>query len=197
MLWKAGMYGDVSLSDGVIEYAKTHEELKGAFLTFQKDADQIYPGWKEKLGYTGESSVQAASFDWQKKAAAAGFVGVEPASSSRGALVQRQVAYDAPAWNYENNKKKVYPGLAYVNDIGYFPDGTAMHSAGNAQNHPERMGPDLHQTGAALPLAKFVNDVGYLPDGTPKRTAESPDNQRPTLGGDPTVVHVPPNSVTG
>merc|ERR1711933_124625 len=74
-LWKAGTYGQVSLSDGVIEYAKTHEELKGAFLTFQKDADQIYPGWKEKLGYTGESSVQAASFDWQKKAGAAGFVG--------------------------------------------------------------------------------------------------------------------------
>ena len=50
-----------------IEYAKTHEEIKGAFLTFQKDADQIYPGWKEKLGYTGESSVQAASFDWAKR----------------------------------------------------------------------------------------------------------------------------------
>jgi ribulose-bisphosphate carboxylase large chain len=185
MLWKAGMYGDVSLSDGVIEYAKTHEELKGAFLTFQKDADQIYPGWKEKLGYTGESSVQAASFDWQKKAAAAGFVGVEPAGSSRGALVQRQVAYDAPAWNYENNKKKVYPGLAYVNDIGYFPDGTAMHSAGNAQNHPERMGPDLHQTGAALPLAKFVNDVGYLPDGTPFHTAGNADNHPENVGADP------------
>merc|ERR1719221_1893490 len=45
MLWKAGMYGDVSLSDGIIEYAKTHEEIKGAFLTFQKDADQIYPAW--------------------------------------------------------------------------------------------------------------------------------------------------------
>merc|ERR1712117_731411 len=69
-LWKAGTYGDVSLSDGVVEYAKTHEEIKGAFLTFQKDADQIYPGWKEKLGYTGESSVQAATFDWQKKAVA-------------------------------------------------------------------------------------------------------------------------------
>ena len=55
-------YGNISLSDGVIEFAKTHEEIKGAF-TFQKDADQIYPGWKEKLGYTGESSVQAASFD--------------------------------------------------------------------------------------------------------------------------------------
>jgi hypothetical protein len=76
LLWKAGTYGDVSLSDGLIEFAKTHEELKGAFLTFQKDADQIYPGWKEKLGYTGESSVQAASFDWQKKAAAAPFIGL-------------------------------------------------------------------------------------------------------------------------
>ena len=65
--WKAGTYGDVSLSDGVVEYANTHEEIKGAFLTFQKDADQIYPGWKEKLGYTGKSSVQAATFDWQKK----------------------------------------------------------------------------------------------------------------------------------
>merc|ERR1711879_769305 len=129
----------------------------------------IYPGWKEKLGYTGESSVQAASFDWQKKAAAAGFVGVEPAGSSRGALIQRQVAYDAPAWNYEN-------------DIGYCPDGTAMHSAGNAQNHPERMGPDLHQTGAALPLAKFVNDVGYLPDGTPFHTAGNADNHPENVG---------------
>jgi len=58
---------DVSLSDGVIEYAKTHEEIKGAFLTFQEDSDQIYPGWKEELGYTGESSVQAATCDWQKK----------------------------------------------------------------------------------------------------------------------------------
>ena len=45
--WKAGQYGNISLSDGVIEFAKTHEEIKGAFLTFQKDADQIYPGWKE------------------------------------------------------------------------------------------------------------------------------------------------------
>ena len=71
---------DVSLSDGVVEYAKTHEEIKGAFLTFQKDADQIYPGWKEKLGYTGESSVQAATFDWQKKAAAAAFVGADSCS---------------------------------------------------------------------------------------------------------------------
>ena len=26
-LWKAGQFGDISLSDGVIEYAKTHEEI--------------------------------------------------------------------------------------------------------------------------------------------------------------------------
>merc|ERR1712232_1136963 len=89
MLWKAGMYVDVSLSDGVIEYAKTHEELKGAFLTFQKDADQIYPGWKEKLGYTGESSVQAASFDWQKKAAAAAFAGFEQISKKHSTVTRR------------------------------------------------------------------------------------------------------------
>merc|ERR1711881_623119 len=87
--WKSGAYGEVSLSDGVIEYAKTHEELKGAFLTFQKDADQIYPGWKEKLGYTGESSVQAATFDWQKKAAAAIFV--------------THTMDQAPAFYYEKN----------------------------------------------------------------------------------------------
>jgi hypothetical protein len=79
MQWKAGNFGDVSLSDGVIEYAKTHEEIKGAFLTFQKDADQINPGWKEELGYSGESSVQAATFDWKKKAAAGAFVGATPA----------------------------------------------------------------------------------------------------------------------
>jgi len=192
MLWKAGMYGDVSLSDGVIEYAKTHEELKGAFLTFQKDADQIYPGWKEKLGYTGESSVQAASFDWQKKAAAAAFVGSMPAAKrgSRGALAQRH-AYDTPAWVYASQKKTVYPDMQYVNDIGYFPDGTPMHAAGNAMNHPENMGPDLHQTGSALPLAKFVNDVGYLPDGTPFHTAGNADNHPETVGPDPHVNYSP------
>merc|ERR1712050_565401 len=88
-LWKAGTYGDVSLSDGVIEYAKTHEELKGAFLTFQKDADQIYPGCKEKLGYTGESSVQAASFDWQKKAAAAAFAGASTQPQQKSVVARR------------------------------------------------------------------------------------------------------------
>merc|ERR1739848_504360 len=88
--WKSGAYGEVSLSDGVIEYAKTHEELKGAFLTFQKDSDQVYPGWKEKLGYTGESSVQAATFDWKKKASAAAFVGASVSPQKKTSVVQRQ-----------------------------------------------------------------------------------------------------------
>ena len=26
-LWKAGQFGDISLSDGMNEYAKTHEEI--------------------------------------------------------------------------------------------------------------------------------------------------------------------------
>ena len=88
--WKAGQFGNISLSDGVIEYAKTHEEIKGAFLTFQKDADQIYPGWKEKLGYTGESSVQAASFDWAKRASAAAFVGASVAPAKKDNAVARK-----------------------------------------------------------------------------------------------------------
>ena len=36
----------------------THNGLKGVFLAFQTDDVQIYPGWKERLGYTGESSVR-------------------------------------------------------------------------------------------------------------------------------------------
>merc|ERR1712178_157928 len=138
--WKAGTYGDVSLSDGVVEYAKTHEEIKGAFLTFQKDADQIYPGWKEKLGYTGESSVQAATFDWAKKASAASCLFQHP--------------------------KEAFADLEFGNDVGYFPDGTAYNMAGNEVNHPENIAPDRHLAGSPLPRANFVNSVGYMPDGT-------------------------------
>mmetsp|Transcript_55198 Transcript_55198/g.118660 ORF Transcript_55198/g.118660 Transcript_55198/m.118660 type:complete len:146 (-) Transcript_55198:300-737(-) len=38
------------LSDDIIEYARTHEEIVGACLAHQKDVDQIYTRWKEKLG---------------------------------------------------------------------------------------------------------------------------------------------------
>ncbi|RKZ47820.1 MAG: ribulose 1,5-bisphosphate carboxylase [Candidatus Parabeggiatoa sp. nov. 3] len=34
----------------IIEYAKEHQELRGAFETFSADADEIYPGWREKMG---------------------------------------------------------------------------------------------------------------------------------------------------
>jgi ribulose-bisphosphate carboxylase large chain len=33
----------------LVEYAKEHPELRGAFLTFQSDADALYPGWRDKL----------------------------------------------------------------------------------------------------------------------------------------------------
>ena len=57
--WKAGTYGHRSLSDGVIEFAKTHEELRGAFETFQEDADGIYPGWRRKL--VGSRAIRPAA----------------------------------------------------------------------------------------------------------------------------------------
>merc|ERR1712066_10329 len=158
-LWKAGTYGDMSLSDGIIEYAKTHEEIKGAFLTFQKDADQIYPGWKEKLGYTGESSVQATSFDWKRRAGAAMTIG--------------------EAFYYQRSSNS-YAGQAFCNDVGYLPDGTPMNRAGNAVNHPETIGPDMHMAGSPLPppLKGYVNSIGYLPDGTDLLTAGNLSNHR-------------------
>jgi ribulose-bisphosphate carboxylase large chain len=33
----------------LVEYAKEHAELKGAFESFAHDADRLYPGWREKL----------------------------------------------------------------------------------------------------------------------------------------------------
>ncbi|MDA8231537.1 MAG: ribulose-bisphosphate carboxylase [Magnetospirillum sp.] len=33
----------------LIDYAKEHPELKGAFETFTADSDKLYPGWREKL----------------------------------------------------------------------------------------------------------------------------------------------------
>ena len=37
--WKSGQYGNISLNDGVIDFARTHEEIKGAFL----DLDTLLP----------------------------------------------------------------------------------------------------------------------------------------------------------
>jgi len=42
----------IAWQEGVnlVDYAKEHKELKGAFQTFSADADEIFPGWREKLG---------------------------------------------------------------------------------------------------------------------------------------------------
>ena len=42
MAWQEGV--------NLVDYAKEHKELKGAFETFSADADEIFPGWREKLG---------------------------------------------------------------------------------------------------------------------------------------------------
>ncbi len=33
-----------------IEWAKEHQEFAGAFASFPQDADQLYPGWRDKIG---------------------------------------------------------------------------------------------------------------------------------------------------
>merc|ERR1712039_115124 len=138
------------------------------------DADQIYPGWKEKLGYTGESSVQAATFDWQRKAAAAAFLG-DSQSGARQVGIQREGGHSYTAMNtlgyvYEKCEAATSE-LEFLNNVGYLPDGTPMNMAGNATLHPENAGPDLHVPGSALPVAAYLNTVGYLPDGTPMHMA--------------------------
>ena len=39
--WKQGI--------DLVEYAKGHRELAGAFESFPWDADRLYPGWRQKL----------------------------------------------------------------------------------------------------------------------------------------------------
>ena len=46
-----------------------------------------------------------------------------------------------------------------------------MNRAGNAINHPETIGPDMHTPGSPLPASTYAQDVGYLVDGTPMETA--------------------------
>ena len=65
--WQIGTHGYVCLTYGVIECTKMHEEITGAVLTFHKDANQIYPGWKEGLHYIGESSIQSAPLTGKRK----------------------------------------------------------------------------------------------------------------------------------
>jgi len=57
-LGKAGARGDNCFSDDGFDYAKAHEKIKGDPHSSWKDADLIYPGRKETLGYTEESAVQ-------------------------------------------------------------------------------------------------------------------------------------------
>jgi len=108
-------------------------------------------------------------------------------SRSRGAQVQRHVVETAPPYVYERSKKSSYE-LTYGNDVGYFPDGTAYNMAGNAVNHPETIGPDLHVEGSPLPKGHYTNSVGYTPDGTPMNMAGNDINHPENIQPD---THVP------
>merc|ERR1711972_405512 len=99
------------------------------------DADQIYPGWKEQLGYTGESSVQAASFDWKKKASSAAFVGAAPlrkgSTVARRALDQSSRYADLSLVEEDLVKKGHHVLVAYIMKpkAGYDYLATAAHFA--------------------------------------------------------------------
>ena len=63
-----------------------------------------------------------------------------------------------------------------------------MNMVGNAYNHPETIGPDLHTPGVALPKAYFTNSVGYTPDGSPMNLVGNAVNHPGTEGPD---LHTP------
>merc|ERR1712072_605142 len=99
-------------------------------------------------------------FDWQKKAAAAAFVGAS--AESRKQSVAMKVDYSgyavqgAPAFYYEKDPHVVSEFWA---DAGYFADGQSVINVGNAQFRD--MGADPHTSGSALPTSKYIADVGY------------------------------------
>merc|ERR1740138_1346624 len=110
----------------------------------------------------------AAALCLLRAALAPAFVG---GASLRGGRAQRAAAKALPSGSggfgflYEY-QKTVYPNFEFGNEIGYFPDGTALNKAGNAMNHPETIGPDLHKDGSALVDSEYKADVGYFVDGT-------------------------------
>merc|ERR1712084_80662 len=81
----------------------------------------------------------------------------------------------APPFYYAK-PEKAYCELVFSNDVGYLPDGTPMHKAGNMNNHEGMAGPDPHVAGSPLPKAVFVNSIGYLPGGTALNKAGNLNN---------------------
>ena len=80
---------------------------------------------EEKLGFIGESSVQTATFNWRKKAAATavlgGFYDGTAKNKSGNAVnypetIGPDLHSDCPA----------LPVFTYEADVGYFVDGTAI-----------------------------------------------------------------------
>jgi hypothetical protein len=90
---------------------------------------------EEELGYTDESFVQAATFDWKKKAAAAAFVGATPArkenSMTRRELDQSSRYADLSLDEEQLIKNGKHVLVAYIMkpEAGYDYPATAAHFA--------------------------------------------------------------------
>merc|ERR1712070_1227397 len=98
------------------------------------------------------------TFDWQKKAAAAAFVGSTTAGGTHSTTALASL-----------------PVSPYIADVGYFSDGTSIVKAGNQNNHPNTA-TDPHTNGAPLPVSPYIADVGYFSDGTDVTKAGNMNN---------------------
>lgn len=68
--WRAGAAGQATLPEAVIAHAQGCPELAGAFRTWPKLADRLYPGWRDVLG-AGDAPPRRGDKYRKKKAAAA------------------------------------------------------------------------------------------------------------------------------
>lgn len=107
-----------------------------------------------------------------------------PAPAPSAPAVAKNTKLHGSSFEY-SFQRDAYADQEFTNDVGYLPDGTALNRAGNAINHPERIGPDRHVPGSPLPRANLVNSIGYLPDGTPMNKAGNAINHPERSAPDP------------
>jgi len=128
--------------------------------------------------------VQAASFDWQKKAAAAQMMGEVPVDYY-AKTPNSKLTYWADAGYFADGTSVVkagnaifrppladphmngspLPASSYQADVGYFVDGSSVVKAGNAIFRPPM--PDPHRNGSPLPPSPYMADIGYFANGEP------------------------------
>ncbi|CAK9002913.1 unnamed protein product [Durusdinium trenchii] len=137
MRWSVGLEFDLALGKEQGQHLKWKEQDYLARGFHKKDPD-----------FRTDDLILQKACGWKLMGVSVG----SSKSSASGAVRHNS------GFSYSYNRD-AFADLEFGNDVGYLPDGTPMHSAGNAMNHPETIGPDPHSPGAPLPRANFVNDV--------------------------------------